>query len=524
MKDSKEISQVFISYAREDQAEAEKIYQYLSDSDFSPWMDVHDIVSGADWLESISQAIRESDFFLACLSNNSVGKPGVLQEELSIALDVCQGLSNPENFLIPVRLEDCPTPDEISQYQWVDLYAEDGWVRLLRALHREKRKSRKMGWGILAFVVGLLFVFGFLFRDLLFPKYTIDYRMIYDICDPSDSAVPVRVGIAPLSDSCPATYREFLSNEWKLPFTDITTLDQTIQSSTEMESLSDYDLVVWGFCDESVTLNYELTTSRSPTEVYEPASLQVTGNLTETSDIGEALIHYQHGDYELAAQQFASSQWITISPEVSLFLANSFLFAGNYEDAITAYKENTLEMLPGVTYNNLGVARFNLKKSNDKSGYITDGLAEFDQAIDIAEARDDNALAVLAYMNRSDIYRRLGSWEEALSDCTSARSRFPKSALPYMCRARYSFSRYTGSGEKIPLDAIERDLNLAMQYSETLPILYFLRGTWFIENKQYDDAVASYEQYFTEMEKHVCLETDLGYLELASEKVNEYKP
>ncbi|MDQ3014210.1 MAG: formylglycine-generating enzyme family protein, partial [Acidobacteriota bacterium] len=41
----------------------------------------------------------------------------------------------PDDILvIPARLEECPAPEELRKFQWVDLFRESGWPRLLNAL------------------------------------------------------------------------------------------------------------------------------------------------------------------------------------------------------------------------------------------------------------------------------------------------------------------------------------------------------------------------------------------------------
>jgi hypothetical protein len=104
------IPQIFLSYAREDEQKVEKLYQDLCDAGFKPWMDQRDILPGEQWRFCIPQAIRNSDFFLACLSKNSVTKRGFLQKEIRDALDIWQEKLTSDIYLIPVRLEDrCPT-------------------------------------------------------------------------------------------------------------------------------------------------------------------------------------------------------------------------------------------------------------------------------------------------------------------------------------------------------------------------------------------------------------------------------
>jgi DNA-binding NarL/FixJ family response regulator len=130
----KATAQIFLSYAREDEEKVENLYQKLSDARFKPWMDTKDILPGERWKSSIQKAIRRSDFFLACLSANSVNKRGFLQKEIKDALDIWQEMLDSDIYLIPVRLEDCEVPESLCEFQWVDLLEEDGWTQLVKAI------------------------------------------------------------------------------------------------------------------------------------------------------------------------------------------------------------------------------------------------------------------------------------------------------------------------------------------------------------------------------------------------------
>jgi hypothetical protein len=126
--------QIFLSYAREDEKEVENLYQELSNAGFKPWMDKKDILPGERWESCIQRAIRSSDFFLACLSAHSVSKRGWIQKEIRNALDIWQEKLEDDIYLIPVRLEDCEVPQRLRGFQWVNLFEEDGWTRLVEAI------------------------------------------------------------------------------------------------------------------------------------------------------------------------------------------------------------------------------------------------------------------------------------------------------------------------------------------------------------------------------------------------------
>lgn len=521
MKDKSRKKKVFISYAREDQAQAEKIHQYLSDASFEPWMDVHDIVSGDDWLKSITRAIRQSDYFLALLSQHSVDKPGVLQEELDIALEICRKIPDPEIFLIPVRLEECRLPERISRFQWVNLFAEDGWVRLLRALHQERQTSRRWGWRLLVPLAGLLLLAGFLAWKSLQPPQ-VDPALYENAC--RASTLPLQVGFATLKD-CPAEDWQTLDGLWQSDTVQVTPLDETISSSQEARSRTGYDLVVWGSCEEKTNLQFELVSSRKPDEVYEPASLQVAGTLAEVGDAGNALFRYQRGEYAEAASQFEKSALASTSPELALLRSNSLMFSGRYEDAISVLQDTLLAQAAdwGAAYNNLGIARFNLELLQGKPGYNYSGLGDFDQAIRYAAAQDDTEVLLLAYANKSDLFRRTGNWEDAESACRAALRAAAQSSSPHICLALYKLSRFSGSDEPVPFLEIQNDLNNAKRYGPPPAKFHYLQAGVYRRQDQNQEALANYEHFLDVMQDRACLEVDWNYIRDAARYITVLK-
>jgi hypothetical protein len=126
--------QIFLSYAREDEKKVGNLYQKLSAAGFKPWMDIKDILPGEQWKPCIQKAIRGSDFFLVCLSANSASKRGWVQREMKQALDLWQEKLDSDIYLIPIRLEDCEAPESLGDFQSVNLFEEDGWTRLVKAI------------------------------------------------------------------------------------------------------------------------------------------------------------------------------------------------------------------------------------------------------------------------------------------------------------------------------------------------------------------------------------------------------
>jgi hypothetical protein len=82
----------------------------------------------------IPDAVRSADVVLVCISSRSVNKEGYLQKEIRYALDAADEKPAETIFVIPVRLEECTIPRQLSRWQWVDLFEADGYDRLLRSL------------------------------------------------------------------------------------------------------------------------------------------------------------------------------------------------------------------------------------------------------------------------------------------------------------------------------------------------------------------------------------------------------
>lgn len=136
-------ARIFISYAREDRQQAEKLYGWLQDAGFRPWMDVKDLLPGEPWQESIDEAIRSADFFIACLSPRSVSKRGVIQKEFRAAVEKWETMLESDIYLIPVRLEECEVPEKFKSRQWLDLFHDESFQLLQRAIQAGIEQRRR---------------------------------------------------------------------------------------------------------------------------------------------------------------------------------------------------------------------------------------------------------------------------------------------------------------------------------------------------------------------------------------------
>jgi hypothetical protein len=127
---------VFICYSKRDKAQVAGLYKGLRDDDFSVWLDEQEILPGERWEASIRRGIDQSRIFLVCLSTTWVTDRSYAHKELRVALEIMQELPEERVFIIPARFDECQVPESVRSLQWVNLFEEDGYLRLRKALER----------------------------------------------------------------------------------------------------------------------------------------------------------------------------------------------------------------------------------------------------------------------------------------------------------------------------------------------------------------------------------------------------
>ena len=126
---------VFLCHSSDDKPAVRNLYRRLREDGFQPWLDEQNILPGQDWKHEIQKGVRFSDVVIVCLSCSATTKRGYVQKEIRLALDAAEEQPEGSVFVVPVRLEECQVPDRLSRWQWVNLYEDDGYPRLLRALN-----------------------------------------------------------------------------------------------------------------------------------------------------------------------------------------------------------------------------------------------------------------------------------------------------------------------------------------------------------------------------------------------------
>ena len=533
---------VFINYARKDNESVMIIYGFLQEMGFAPWIDYENIEGGGIWGKDIQNAIRDSDFFLVCLSPNAVNRRGVIQKEIKAALEKNQEMLEGDRFIIPVRLAPCQLPENLSKFQVIDLYSEGSWDKLSRNLKAESERRltsksqphdpntipsplqpptykicrSKRNW-VLAFLTLLvIFVTPLIYNNFFHRVEAPELPVV--ICQIDNQQI--EVGIANLP-SCPSDTVDQLIEAWNDESTKVYGINTTISSPIDAQFLTnlELDMVVWGSCsEEMLEINFVTDKIGAPVEVYAPISLEYSGDLPGVVSTGQALFAYQSGQFATAAEQFSKLEARSSSADLALFEANSWLFDQKYDRATKIYHEitKTIDPASSAAYNNLGVVLNNTAQPEDLK-YA--GLQEFSQAIVHAENNDEQEIALLAYVNRAMVYMYGSNWEHIEADCNRAMQINAATALPHLCWARYSFSYYpqTNLLGSMPLGTIDQSLSEAEMAGDNPMLTSFIRIDWHLAHtwKQKQEAVNAYANLYQSMENSVCLRNDWDRLRKA---------
>ena len=137
MKRSRQQVNIFLVHAHSDKEAIHKLYTRLIKDGINAWLDVERLQPGQDWQYEIRKAILKSDAVVVCLSRGFDKQQGYRHEELKIALEKENLLSDDEVFIIPVRLEKCEMPESLQHLHRVDLFEPGGYKKLLRALREQ---------------------------------------------------------------------------------------------------------------------------------------------------------------------------------------------------------------------------------------------------------------------------------------------------------------------------------------------------------------------------------------------------
>jgi formylglycine-generating enzyme required for sulfatase activity len=138
---------VFLCHSSHDKLAVREIYTRLqSEGWINPWLDEEKLFPGQDWDLEIEKAVEETDAVLVFLSDNSVNKEGYIQKELRFVLNMADYKPEGTNFILPLRLNECPLPRRLRSWHYVDGFPDErkewAYGRLLGSL---RLRAKKLG-------------------------------------------------------------------------------------------------------------------------------------------------------------------------------------------------------------------------------------------------------------------------------------------------------------------------------------------------------------------------------------------
>jgi TIR domain len=100
---------VFLSYASEDAAAAERIAETLRAAGLEVWFDRSELRGGDLWDQTIRQQIHDCRLFVPIVSANSESRvEGYFRREWKLAVERTHDMSERVTFFVPVVVDDTP--------------------------------------------------------------------------------------------------------------------------------------------------------------------------------------------------------------------------------------------------------------------------------------------------------------------------------------------------------------------------------------------------------------------------------
>jgi len=126
---------IFLCHTTKDKPQVLDYYYHLTDDGYSSvWIDEEKLIPGHDWKLEIEKALQSSNVVIIFISKKSVNKEGYVQHEIKDAVKLAKKNTKP-TLIIPAKLEECSTPENLSEWTSVDLYRKDGFRKLKQILN-----------------------------------------------------------------------------------------------------------------------------------------------------------------------------------------------------------------------------------------------------------------------------------------------------------------------------------------------------------------------------------------------------
>ena len=131
---------IFISYAKEDLIFADKLYDFLENYGYKPWLDKRKLLPGQLWKLEIQKALKDANYVILLLSEISVQKRGYVQREFKYALEYFEEKLEDDIYLIPLKINNCEVPESLSKFQWIEFEDTETFEQILQSLKIQQEK------------------------------------------------------------------------------------------------------------------------------------------------------------------------------------------------------------------------------------------------------------------------------------------------------------------------------------------------------------------------------------------------
>jgi hypothetical protein len=132
----------FLCHTDSDTEKAQQLHQRLKNSGISPWYG-GDLLAGKEF-DEIARIIHESDVIIVCLTERFGKDEGKQHSQTRWALDKAAEQPYGTISIIPAKLERCDVPWRLKHLQHVDLYEDEGYGQLIRALQHVAKERGKI--------------------------------------------------------------------------------------------------------------------------------------------------------------------------------------------------------------------------------------------------------------------------------------------------------------------------------------------------------------------------------------------
>ncbi len=143
-KNGEKRPRVFICHTSEDTDFADALYGQLNAAGLDPWLDKENLRGGDRWDDMIQKVIKnEIDYFLV-LQSESLQKKArgkcYVNKEINKAREQQKMFPPSIRFIIPLKIGDCETLEELKDIQTIPIDDRDNIAELVRLIDRDFKK------------------------------------------------------------------------------------------------------------------------------------------------------------------------------------------------------------------------------------------------------------------------------------------------------------------------------------------------------------------------------------------------